>query len=261
MVVVVCRHSVNLLFWVQWEFCEPLFAHASLWRTFTWQHGPHREGIGLVFDRLVLDWTHWSDRAEGLLIVAVILAAASFAVWLRVKIFGKLDYADVVIPCLFLTLAPMDILIGVPNPSYSAFPELLIMLYCLAWMIRREPARYSSIVVLNFLLVYTGFGFFMGIVTLALLALDIGRTVRVSPRRATLPVAVLGLAAISLASFFYQYKWIPAVHCFVFPDPHPLNYPWFVSLMLTFFVGVRRSLVLATVLGGLLTVVIVVLLL
>jgi hypothetical protein len=250
MAVVVWRHSVDLLFWDQWDFYTPLFAHASLWRIFTWQHGPHREGIGLVLDKFLLDWTHWSTRAEALLIVAAILSAAAIAVRLKVRIFGKFDYTDLVIPCLFLTLAQIDQLIGVPNPSYSAFPELLIMLYCLAWTMRDGPAKYGAILVLNFLLVYTGFGFFMGIVTLGLLALDVRRPIRVPSRRAATPATALGLALISFASFFYHYRWMPAVSCFVFPDPHPLSYPWFISLELSLFIGIRRSLVLASVLGA-----------
>jgi hypothetical protein len=125
MVVVVWRHSVNLIFFDQWEFYEPLFTHASLWRIFTWQHGPHREGIELVLDKFVLDWTHWINRAEALLIVAALLTAASVAVWLKVRIFGKLEYTDAVIPCLFLTLAPIDILIGVPNPVQAVAPNRL----------------------------------------------------------------------------------------------------------------------------------------
>ena len=258
MVVVVWRHSVNLLFWDQWDFYNPLFANASLWRIFTWQHGPHREGIGLVVDKFVLDWTHWSMRAEALLIVAAMLAAAAVAVRLKVKIFGKLGYADSIIPCLFLTLAPIDQLIGTPNPSYLAFPDLLIMLYCLAWTARNFAARYGAIIVLNFLLIYTGFGFFMGIVTLVLLALDIRRAVRVSSRAGFAGTA-FGLALASFASFFHRYYWSPAVTCFVFPDPHPLNYPWFISLMLSLFIGIRRSLVLASVLGGGLALVIAVL--
>jgi hypothetical protein len=250
MAVVVWRHSVNFVFWDQWDFYTPLFNHASLWQIFIWQHGPHREGIGLVLDKFLLDGTHWSTRAESLLIVATILSAAAVAVRLKTKIFGKLDYTDFFIPCLFLTLAQIDQLIGVPNPSYSAFPELLIMLYCLAWTMRRQLARYGAIVVLNFLLLYTGFGFFMGIVTLFLLALDVRRALRTPSSGATAPLVALGLALTSLASFFYHYRWMPAVGCFVFPDPHPLNYPWFVSLELSLFVGVRRSLILASVLGA-----------
>ena len=250
MAVVVWRHSVNFLFWDQWDFYTPLFNHASLWQIFIWQHGPHREGIGLVLDKFLLDWTHWSTRAESLLIVAAILSAAAVAVRLKAKLFGKLAYTDFFIPCLFLTLAQIDQLIGVPNPSYSAFPELLIMLYCLAWTLRNRPARYGAILVLNFLLLYTGFGFFMGIVTLVLLALDVRRSLRAPSSGATAPLTALGLALISFASFFYHYRWMPAVSCFVFPDPHPLNYSWFISLELSLFVGIRRSLVLASVLGA-----------
>ena len=261
MAVVVWRHSVNFLFWDQWDFYTPLFNHASLWQIFVWQHGPHREGIGLVLDKFLLDWTRWSTRGESLLIVAAILCAAVVAVRLKVRIFGRLDYTDFFIPCLFLTLAQIDQLIGVPNPSYSAFPELLIMLYCLAWTMRHELARYSTIIVLHFLLLYTGFGFFMGIVTLLLLALDIRRIRRVPPRAAAVPAAAFGLAFLSFASFFYHYRWMPAVSCFVFPDPHPLNYPWFISLELSLFVGIRRSLVLASVLGAGLMLVMVTLLL
>ena len=182
--------------------------------------------------------------------MAAILAAAAVAVRLKVKIFGRLDYTDLFVPCLFLTLAQIDQLIGVPNPSYSAFPELLIMLYCMAWTMRDGPARYGAIIVLNFLLVYTGFGLFMGIVTPVLLALDVRRVMRASSRPAAVPLAALGLALVSFASFFYGYYWSPAVSCFVFPDPRPLNYPWFVSLMLSLFMGIRRSLVLASVLGA-----------
>jgi hypothetical protein len=250
MAFLVWRHSVNFLFWDQWDFYTPLFNQASLLRIFTWQHGPHREGIGLVLDKLVLDATHWSNRAEGLLIVAAIVCAALVAVWLKLRILGRLDYTDFFIPCLFLTLAQIDQLVGVPNPSYSAFPELLIMLYCVAWTMRDELARYGAILVLNFLLIYTGFGFFMGIVTLILLALDVRRTTHLPSGSAAMSTGALGLALGTFASFFYHYRWMPAVTCFVFPDPHPLNYPWFVSLMLSMFIGVRRSLILASALGA-----------
>ena len=144
MALVVWQNSVNLPFWDQWDFYNPLFTRASLWRIFTRQRGPHREGIGLVLDKFVLDWTHWSAPAEALLIVGAILVAALVAVRLKAKIFGKLDYTDFVIPCVFLTLAQMEALIGIPNPSYSAFPELLILLYCLAWTLGDGLARYAS---------------------------------------------------------------------------------------------------------------------
>jgi hypothetical protein len=252
MVVVVWRNSVNLPYQDQWDFYTPLFQNASWWKTFQWQHGPHREGIGLVLDRIVLGWTHWSATGEALLIAVSLIAAASAAVWLKVRLFGRIDYSDIIIPIVFLTSAQIFILLGVANPSYSAIPELLIVLYCLAWTLKSPLGRYGTIILLNFLLIYTGFGIFMGFVTLGLLLLDVVRTLRMR-EPLLLPAIVLGFAVLSLASFFYDYRWSPAAACFVFPDPHALNYPWFVSALFSYFLGIRRPAALAAALGTVLT--------
>jgi hypothetical protein len=250
LVLAVWRYSVNLIFWDQWDFYTPLFNHASLWRIFTWQHGPHREGIGLVLDKFVLESTRWNSLAEALFMVGALFAAAVVALRLKQKLFSgalrSFDYSDVVIPCLFLTFAQMEALVGEENPSYAAIPELLIGLYCLAWMIRKPIARYAAVLVLNFLLIYTGFGFFMGVVTIGVLLFDLRRAVRTKSESESdswiLPAAALLLAAVSLASFFYHYHWDPAVPCFHFPDAHPLNYPWFIGLMMAYFLGLRAML-------------------
>jgi hypothetical protein len=249
MVLVVWRYSVNLIFWDQWVFYTPLFNHASLWRIFTWQHGPHREGIGLVLDKFVLESTRWNSRAEALFMLAALFAAALVALCLKQKLFGGLQYSDIAIPCLFLTFAQMEALVGEANPSYSAIPELLIGLYCLAWMLPKPFARYAAVLVLNFLLIYTGFGFFMGVVTIGVLLFDLRRALRAKSESLGFPAVALLLAAASLAGFFYHYRWDPAVPCFHFPDAHPLNYPWFIGLMMSYFLGLR-TVVLASVVGS-----------
>lgn len=245
----VWRYSVNIIFWDQWDFYTPLFNHASLWRIFTWQHGPHREGIGLVLDKFVLEFTRWNSRAEALFMVGTLCAAAVVALSLKQKLFGRLDYSDIVIPCLFLTFAQMEALVGEANPSYSAIPELLIGLYCLAWMLPKPGARYAAVLVLNFLLIYTGFGFFMGVVTVGILLFDLRRAFRAESKSPSFPAVALLLATASLAGFFYHYRWDPAVPCFHFPDAHPLNYPWFIGLMMSYFLGLR-AVVLASVAGS-----------
>jgi hypothetical protein len=243
LVQAVCRYSVNLLFWDQWDFYTPLFNHASLWQIFTWQHGPHREGIGLVLDKFVLQSTHWNSPAEALFMVAALFTATAVALHLKQKLFSSsFEYSDIVIPCLFLTFAQMEALVGEENPSYSAIPELLIVLYCLAWALPKPIVRYAAVLTLNFLLIYTGFGFFMGLVTIGIFLFDLRRAVRAKSGSSSFPAAALVLAAASLASFFYHYRWDPAVPCFHFPDPHPLNYPWFISLMMSYFLGLRRVL-------------------
>ena len=258
LVLVVWRYSVNLIFWDQWDFYTPLFNHASLWQIFTWQHGPHREGIGLVLDKFVLESTRWNSRAEALFMVAALFAAALVALRLKQKLFGStfgsqrhrgLDYSDIAIPCLFLTFAQMEALVGEANPSYSAIPELLIGLYCLAWMLPKPIARYAAVLALNFLLIYTGFGFFMGVVTIVILLFDLRRALRTESESPSFPTVALLLAAVSLAAFFYRYRWDPAVPCFHFPDAHPLNYPWFIGLMMSYFLGLR-TVALASVAGS-----------
>ena len=245
----VWRYSVNLVFWDQWDFYTPLFNRASLWGIFTWQHGPHREGIGLVLDKFVLELTRWNSRAEALFMVGALCAAAVVVLSLKQRLFGRLDYSDVVIPCLLLTFAQMEALVGEANPSYSAIPELLIGLYCLTWMLPNTGARYSAVLVLNFLLIYTGFGFFMGVVTVGILLFDLRRAFRGESGAPSFPAVALVLAAASLAGFFYRYHWDPAVPCFHFPDSYPLNYPWFIGLMMSYFLGLR-AVVLASVAGS-----------
>jgi hypothetical protein len=238
LVLAVWHYSVNLIFWDQWDFYTPLFNHASLWRIFTWEHAPHREGIGLVLDKFVLQATRWNSRAEALFMVGALLAAAAVAVHLKRKLFGQLNYSDLVIPCLFLTFAQMEALVGEENPSYSAIPELLIALYCLVWMLPKSIARYAAVLALNFLLIYTGFGLFMGVVTIGVVLLDLRRASRTESGSTTVPAVAFLLAIVSLASFFYGYRWDPAVSCRI-PDAHLLNYPWFIGLMMSYFLGLR----------------------
>jgi len=245
----VWRYSVNLIFWDQWDFYTPLFTHDSLWRIFTWQHGPHREGIGLVLDKFVLESTRWNSRAEAMFMVGTLIAATLIALILKQKLFGGLAYSDLVIPCLMLTFAQMEALVGVANPSYSAIPELLIGLYCLAWMLPKTVARYAAVLLLNFLLIYCGFGFFMGLVTIGVFILDLRRAMRTGSASARFPAIALVLATASLAGFFYHYRFDPAVPCFHFPDAHPLNYPWFIGIMMAYFLGLR-TLLMATLAGS-----------
>lgn len=240
--------SVNIPIWDQWDFYTPLFEHASLWRVFSWQHGPHREGLGLVLDKFLLAWTHWSGLAESLLIVTCFCAAAALALFLKVKIFSPLAYSDAVIPAMFLMPAHLAAITSVPNPSYSGVPELLILVYCLAWTIRATWPRYSSVLLLNFVLIYTGFGVFIGIITIILLLLELNRVhkegallVRFGP---------LAIAAVSFASFFWRYQSSPAKLVRCIEHPHILSYPWFVTLAMSLFFGIRRSIVLGSVLGA-----------
>jgi hypothetical protein len=110
--------------------------------------------------------------------------------------------------------------------------------------------RYGMVLLLNFLLIYTGFGLFMGVITLGVFALDcywcLRRTISV-PLAA--PLAGILVAAVSLGSFFHGYTFQPAVDCFQFPRHNLVQYPWFVAVMFSTFAGVPSPIVLITILG------------
>ena len=67
------------------------------------------------------------------------------------------------------------------------------------------------------------------------------------PLRASLLALLIAVA--SMGAFFLNYRFEPAVSCFVFPDPHPLAYPRFLAVMTARFFGATASVPLATAVG------------
>ena len=232
-------YSVNVLYFDQWGFLDPFFHGSPGFRElFFEQWGPHREGVGLIADKFLYPLTRWSVPAESYMIGACIFGAMLLALLLKRKLFGPLHFYDVVIPLLFLNLTQFETLIGTPNPSYGGFPLLMIMFYCLALLQRDRLLRYSLVLLLNFLLIYTGFGFFMGSVTVGVFALEcfwVSR--RWTSGTAVLPFAGLLIAALSLSSFFIHYKFWPAVPCFAVTPRYVSLYPEFMAGMFAYFIG------------------------
>jgi hypothetical protein len=219
--------SVNLVFWDQWDFLTPFFSQNSGWlELFRWQHGPHRQGLGLFVDKVLFPLTAWNVRFDSLEVAIYIFAAMVAALWLKRRLYGSWSYFDVVIPLLFLTLRHAETLVVSPNPAVSAIPLLLIVLFCCALLDPLWPRRFALLLLLNFLLIYTGYGVLMGVVTLGVFALE------AAWKRAPLPWALgaFGVAALSLASFFVHYTWNPAVECFE-AAVSPVSYFRFTALM------------------------------
>lgn len=231
------QYSVNILYSDQWAFYSPLFAHENLWQLFTWQHGPHRQGIGLIVTKFVADSTGWNTIADSLAIVVLLSIAMILAYILKYRLFGSLTLWDLTIPLLFLTIFQYEAIVVVANLSYGAFPIMMIMLYCLTLLIQdRRTIRYIILLVLNFLLIYTGWGLFMGPVTIVLLSFDFYTSFR-DKRGVFISGAALVIALISLLLFFRLYQFNPAISCFGFSNSYILQYPVFMGLMLAAFFG------------------------
>lgn len=253
---IVERYAVNILLGDQWVFDDAtLFQKHSLLQIFRWQHGPHRQGLGGILSNFIGPLIRWNSRYEAFGIALALCIAAVLALWLKQRLFGKLQYSDVIIPLFFLTLSQYEVMLGPANPSHGPLPLLLFVIYCLALTIGNPLRRYGALLLANFFLIYTGFGLFAGFITPVITFIEFTRTRK---REALIATTI---AVISLASFWIGYHPNPAVDCFSPRLRNPFYYGLFVAFMMSSFAGTYPSyqLVPAILLGsGLLIVVVIV---
>lgn len=246
-------YAVDLLFMDAWLFDKPLFRGSGWLALFRQQNGPHREGLGLFVTGPLAALTGWNMRAESFAVAVIVLAALAAAFLLKRRLWGEWDWSDAVLPLMFLTPVQFGTFFGAPQPAHSALPLLLLMLYCLAWLARQTSVRYSSIVVLNFLMIYTGFGIFIGLMTPLLLVVACRRARQEGCWRefAWAKVALL-LSLLSAASFLIGYQFNPAADNFRAFHPRPWEYLGFAILLPAHFLGVSSvdNLLFASVLGA-----------
>lgn len=241
----ISRQAVNVFYNDQWDFNDAtLFEKHTLWEIFRWQYGPQRHGLGGVAMKLLEPSIRWNSRYEAYGIGAILLVATLLALYLKTRLFGPLSYGDAIIPAFFLTPAQFEIVIGATNPGWSAIPLLLMILYCLCWMIGLSGWKYVGVLLINFLLIYTGYGIFLGLLTPAAIAIAYWRTKEVGS------VAAFWISIASLLSFFVGYRsHLSGAECFsVFPS-NPVLYALFMSSMYGNAAGLKGSTALVVVVG------------
>lgn len=236
----VAAHAVNVLYMDQWDFYEPLFKGQGWWDTFIRQHGPHREGLGLVVTRILAGMSGWDSRWDAIAVSVFIIVAAALALRLG-RCFGISGGSAVMlvgVPLIFFNVHQYELFVGAANISYGAMPMALFMGFCLCWFLRDIRWRFSLISVLTFLLIFTGFGFFVGLLAPLLLAVEAVQALRAREKsRAALALAALGSTAVSWALFVHGYTFQPAVVGFRFPYEHPTEYITFSARLLGNFFG------------------------
>jgi len=242
---IIRKYSVNIFFLDQWDYLTPFFQQkATFANLFFLEHGPHREGVGLLADKFLYPLTHWNARVDSFVIGALAFASMLVALRLRYLLYGALSYSDIAIPAIFLTMQQYEMVLFAPNPSHSHFPLFMILLYCMALLSSNRLMRYAGILFLNVLLIYTGFGIFMGVITLCIFFLECYWSCRhMIEVPFAYPFTALLIATASLASFFLRYVWQSAVGCFELPHDHWLQYPQFMALMFSAFVVPGRMTV------------------
>jgi hypothetical protein len=246
LLLLVHGYAVNVLYWDQWDFFEALFDEVSWWETFRWQHGPHRQGVGFVLARAVAWISAWDTRADAFLSAVLVVAAAGGLLWLRRRLLGPLGAGDLAIPLIALTPAQYGIFVHTVNASQAAAPLLLVAAYALALSIERPAPRTGTLLVLNFLLIHTGFGLFAGILTPCLFAVEAARA---GPGRRARPATALAVSLLSAVAFFAGYEFDPASDAFRFSPQDATRVPRFAALMLANSLGIKGTGWLATALG------------
>jgi hypothetical protein len=241
--VLINNHAVNILYWDQWGYFQPLFEGKRWWQLFGWQIGPWRLGASIL-SYLLAELTHWNSRAEAFFIGALVWLAMMAALWLKRRLFGKLVIYDVAIPMIVLTTAQFQAFAGSVSSAPAAFPVFLIVLYCLAWTVEHRLWRYGLVLLLNLLLVYTGYALFMGGVTIALLAVECWRQ-RAERRDLTVSLFALLAALLTVGSFLVNYDFDHFHTSVQTPGQpgqrgaHAWEYPVFASLMFGRFVRMK----------------------
>lgn len=248
------RYAVNIFFGDQWDFNDAtLFQQHSWWQAFRWQDGPERQGLGAALEKLAGPWMRWNSRWDSFFICSVVLLALLAALALRHRLLGSFRYPDVIIPLVFLSPVSFEGIFGGAgaNLAHGSLPLLLAVCYGLAWTVRRQSWRYVLVLLVNFLMIYTGFALFMGMITpLALLADWWLRASERAPFRTGYTVAAILVALLCLASFFWNYKLTTTSSCSLFPLRSPGQYFDFIALMFANFLGFSQVGTAAIVAGG-----------
>lgn len=237
--LLVDRFAVNMMYWDQWDFYIPLFQHQGPWAVFTEQHGPHREGVGLLVTQVLARLSGWNSRWDAFGVSYCLITAGGVALLLvrRCGVSGVLPLAAV--PLLFFNIHEYETFIGPANLSHGGMPMLLLMLYSLAWFIRSARWRWLMLAALTFLLIFTGFGLFVGLLTPPLAIVEAIQAWRGGEReRAWLAISALGMSAVSWALFFHGYYFLNLVPS----GPASLGQILcFLCLMLARFFGVTGT--------------------
>jgi hypothetical protein len=218
--LLVDRFAVTLPYWDQWDFLNPLFEERGWLELFTWQHGPHRQGVGGVIYGLLYPATAWSSRAEAFVAWAAIAAAAALAIVLLRRAGTTPAASDVAVPLACFSYSSYELFFGAQNLANGPLPLLLVV--AAAWGATASgPWRRSlALAASGSLAIFTGFGLLLAPVLAALFVRELARR-RAS--RGERPAACAGLAALAAAAgaFAVGYRWLPASDCL---EREPL--PW-----------------------------------
>ncbi len=241
--------SINVLYADQWDFLSPLFLGQGPLACFLYQHGPHRQGLGGAIQWALYNTTSWDVRAEAWCEVVVLLVGALAATAVAARLRGRLSAFDAIFPLVILSPLHWETILLTTNLAHSILPLGLLLLLCLAWLIRSSPQRLAAVGLIAGMCIFTGFGFCVAFPVIAVALAMLGSSTPTSAERRTGAV-ILGMICGGLVLFFIGYRWDPAIPGWTFPVNDWWNYGTFVGYMIATLVGLREKTMLAATVGG-----------
>ena len=245
----VSQYAVNIFFSDQWAIHEAtLFQKHTLWEMFHWRYDAHRLGVGGLLSYFLEPHFRWNSRGEAFLATAIVTIAAFCAIYLKARLWGPICLFDLAIPAIFLTPAQYESLWVTPEYAHGPLPLLLVVLYCVALTCERAAVRYTLVLIVNFLALYTGYGLLMGIITPAWLLLEY-YSKRTAHQPASMVLLAFAISLVSLASFLIGYAPESFVDCTSLVPSSPVTYVTFFLGMLAHNFGARGPQIISIPLG------------
>lgn len=236
-VYVSIQYSSSILFLDHWDFYNAYFEHHSIWEIFAWQHGPHRQGIGFLLTGLIDSLSGWDMQYISHTITVMFVCIAFLYYHLASRLLGGRNVFFLLF--LFFALNPTQIFTHTPNISHGAMPALLLVLSGLSFSIQSHLWRSLLLLLLNFNIIFSGFGLFMGLLTPLFFIGDIWYFY-VNKKQFNLLIAIgaLFLALLSLYIFSIDYA-IPHSELDAGTNISFWSYPLYVIYSYGSFFGVK----------------------
>lgn len=223
-------NAVNLLFSDYWTYLRPMFEGGGAWYRFMYQHGPHRQGFGFLISGFLLECSNWNVNVDSYFIgLLLCLSNVVFLCCIR-RLRGHFEIWDLVFPILILSPIHYETILLAGNSSHSIMPFFLVSLVCFLFTFKESITITLGMLALGFLLLFTGFGFFAGLILLIyLLSRSLLRVI--GKKYQGFDLLIILLPVFSLVLYFLTYDLHFATYDFSLKPPTGYEYLEFLSYL------------------------------
>lgn len=196
------RYTVDILYQDMWVFYAPYFNDQGYFQAFVRQHGPHRMGVGLVYEGIVMKSTGWNVRTLAQSVTFVLLGSAVLHLVALHRQVRRLSIGDAVIPIWLMSERLGEHVVVWPSTSHSFFALLFLSVIALSLTANSPAVRWGVTSLVVPLTVFTGFGVLVGPV---LVVVVVSEVIRTGWRRVHTVACIVLI--VTYAGYFWNFNW------------------------------------------------------